>query len=98
MADLVYTILGAGSKFSKGDWYEATSDCGWKGPDELDFLPEMNMEKYRIQRRVTGQAYTENAMKDVEVNMNSILEKNIGIMRGREGQSRLRNGYPFCTL
>ena len=47
----------------------------------------MNMEKYRIQRRLTGQAYTEKAMKDVEGNLNAILEKDINIMRGRSGQS-----------
>lgn len=45
------------------------------------------MEKYRIQRRVTGQAYTESAMKDVEGNIDTILEKNINIMRERTGQS-----------
>lgn len=45
------------------------------------------MEKYRIQRRATGPAYTENSMKDVEGSLNTILEKNIKIMRGREGQS-----------
>ena len=45
------------------------------------------MEKYRVQRRVTGPAYTENSMKDVEGTMNTILEKNINIMREREGQS-----------
>jgi hypothetical protein len=45
------------------------------------------MEKYRVQRRVTGPAYTENSMKDVEGTMNTILEKNINIMRVREGQS-----------
>ena len=54
---------------------------------QLDFLPELNMEKYRVQRRVTGPAYTENSMRDLEGTLNTILEKNIDIMRGREGQS-----------
>ena len=46
----------------------------------------MNMEKYRIQRRATGPAYTENFMKDVKRNLDIILEKNINIMKQREGQ------------
>ena len=86
MADST-TAKGAGSKFRKGDWYQATGDCGWSGLDELDFLSELNMEKYRLQRRLIGPAYTENSMKDVESNMNTILEKNINIMRRREGRS-----------
>lgn len=45
------------------------------------------MEKYRIQRRATGPAYTENSMKDIEGNLDIILEKNINIMKRREGQS-----------
>jgi hypothetical protein len=79
--------LGVGSKFPKGGWYLGISDCEWSGPDALDFLPEMNIEKYRLQRRVTGPAYAADFMKELEGNLNLILEKNIKIMHDRAGQS-----------
>ncbi|KAH8748691.1 cytochrome P450 [Hyaloscypha sp. PMI_1271] len=44
------------------------------------------MEKYRIQRRVVGPAYTADAMKDLEPNLDQILKKDIGIMKERAGQ------------
>jgi len=78
---------GATSKFRKGDWYIATSECGWSGPDELDFLSEQNMEKYRIQRRLVGPAYTAAYMKELEGSLDEVLEKNINIMHKRAGQS-----------
>ena len=79
-------LSGAGSRFRKGDWYIGASDAGWSGPDTLDFLPEQNMEKYRIQRRATGPAYTADSMKDLEDNLDKILEKNIKFMRSRPNQ------------
>lgn len=45
------------------------------------------MEKYRAQRRAVGPAYTAEAVKEYEENIDGILEKNIGIMHERAGQS-----------
>ena len=45
------------------------------------------MEKYRVQRRLTGPAYTADSMKDLEPNLDKILSKDIRIMRDRAGQS-----------
>jgi hypothetical protein len=45
------------------------------------------MEKYRVQRRLIGPAYTADAMKDLEPNLDTILIKNIKLMRARAGQS-----------
>ena len=45
------------------------------------------MEKYRIQRRATGPAYTENAMKDFEPNIDAALKKGIDLMHKRAGES-----------
>ncbi|KAH6669246.1 benzoate 4-monooxygenase cytochrome P450 [Halenospora varia] len=81
------TIYGAGSSFAKAEWYIGTSDCGWGGPDDLDFLNEANMEKYRMQRRAIGPAYTADAVKDYEENLNEILKKDIQIMHDRAGQT-----------
>jgi hypothetical protein len=69
------------------DFPQATGDGGASGLDELDFLPETNMEKYRIQRRAVGPAYTAEAMKDYEANIDSILLKDIDIMHQRAGKS-----------
>lgn len=80
-------VPGALSKFTKADWYCATGDCGWSGDDQLDFLPELNMDKYKIQRRLIGGAYSATYMKDVEGNLDKILERNITSMAQRAGLS-----------
>lgn len=80
-------VSGAMSKFTKAEWYCATGDCGWSGTDQLDFLPELNMEKYKIQRRLIGGAYSASFMKDVEYNLDKILERNITSMAHRSGLS-----------
>lgn len=80
-------ISGATSKFMKGDWYSATDDCGWSGTDHLDLLPELNMEKYRFQRRLIGAAYTASFMRELEGNLDEILGKNIQIMKQRVGMN-----------
>ncbi|KAH7396370.1 cytochrome P450 [Pyrenochaeta sp. MPI-SDFR-AT-0127] len=80
-------IYGAASKFTKGDWYSATDDCGWSGSDHLDLLPELNMEKYRFQRRLIGAAYTASFMKELESGLDDILEKNLMIMSQRAGMT-----------
>ena len=45
------------------------------------------MKKYRIQRRATGPAYTENAMKDFEADIDTALKKDIDIIHKRAGES-----------
>jgi hypothetical protein len=44
------------------------------------------MEKYRLQRRLVGPAYTADSMKDLEENMDQILANNVETMRKRAGQ------------
>ena len=45
------------------------------------------MEKYRFQRRLIGGAYTPGFVKEVEGNLDKILEKNVKIMARRAGMS-----------
>lgn len=78
---------GAGSNFSKGEWYRATGDEGWTDPESLDFLAEKNMEKYRRQRRAIGPAYTEHAMREYEPRIDEAVQKDIDIMHQRAGES-----------
>jgi hypothetical protein len=82
-----WVLLGATSKFTKGDWYIGTGDCGWLGDDQLDLLTELNMEKYRLQRRLVGGAYTPGFIRELEGNLDDILEKNVAIMSQRAGMS-----------
>ena len=44
------------------------------------------MEKYRLQRRLVGPAYSIDSIKDLEHNLDKILEKDIDIMHERSGQ------------
>ncbi|KAH0594820.1 hypothetical protein MHUMG1_07655 [Metarhizium humberi] len=81
-----HVIYGATSKFPKGDWYIPTGSAGWSDGDELDFLSELDMDKYRLQRRLVGPAYTDNFMRQIEGNLDKILERNIEIMIQRAGR------------
>lgn len=47
----------------------------------------MNMEKYRMQRRALGPAYTESYMRDIENTLDTAITKDIEVMRERAGQS-----------
>lgn len=44
------------------------------------------MDKYRLQRRLVGPAYTDNFMRQIEGNLDKILERNIDIMIQRAGR------------
>lgn len=44
------------------------------------------MDKYRLQRRLVGPAYTDNFMRQIEGNLDNILERNIAIMIQRAGR------------
>lgn len=81
------TFPGATSKFTKAEYYCATGDCGWDGNDQLDMLPELDMEKYKLQRRIIGSAYSASFMQEVEPNLDRIMETNIKSMIDREGLS-----------
>jgi hypothetical protein len=54
------------------------------------------MDKYRIERSAIGPAYSVEAMKDLKPNLNSIMEKNIEIMRKRRGEAI--NIDTFCNI
>lgn len=56
----------AGTKFTKGTWYQVCA-APKKGSEEgLDLLPETNIEKYRMQRRAIGPAYSIKGMEKHE--------------------------------
>lgn len=56
------------------------------GPtDGLNLLPETNLEKYRLQRRLFGPIYTTTAVKDHEEIIRDIVEKNLTVMHSKTG-------------
>lgn len=78
--------IGAGSKFRKSEWYFGTTDSGWADPNYFNLLNEQNIEKYRLQRRLIGPIYSSDGMKDIEPNIDKVLEKNVKIMHNRVGE------------
>lgn len=77
---------GVTSKFAKGDWYfRPEMRTGGTG-DELDFLPGLNMEEYRLQRRnLLGQRTRIGPSYKIKEVLDKILEMNIDIMIRRAG-------------
>ncbi|KAE9368510.1 cytochrome P450 [Stipitochalara longipes BDJ] len=83
----IRTIYGAANSYRKGDWYSGCSSTAGAGPDDLSFFVDNDLEKLRIQRRAVGPAYTAEAMKDLEHDIDFIMKKNIKLMRERSGES-----------
>ena len=79
----VKMIYGAGTHFAKAPWYRAT---GGEDPDALDLLPEHNLEKYRLQRRLTGPVLTTQATKKHESLMDIVLRRYVGKMVSLQGE------------
>ena len=50
-------------------------------------LSEQNLEKYWIQRRLTGPAYSPDFMRELDDKLEKILEMNVNIMHQRVEQS-----------
>ncbi len=81
--DSQLNIQGPRANSQRGAGISPTESAGWGDDDELDFLSELNMDKYRLQRRLIGRAYTANFMQEIEGNLDKILAKNIDIMTQR---------------
>ncbi len=79
----VKMIYGAGTHFIKAPWYRAT---GGEDPDALDFLPERNIEKYRLQRRLIGPVFTTQAAKKHESLMDIALRRYVEKMVTSQGE------------
>ncbi|KAH6863464.1 cytochrome P450 [Alternaria alternata] len=86
--DAVKTIYGAGTSYTKGDWYQmcAAPDKNWKPVDEvLDLLTETNMEKYRRQRRAIGPAYSIMGLEKHEGLLDAYIDKFIAKLEDLRG-------------
>ena len=90
------STVGAANSYPKGDWYKGSSRHAGVPPDELSFFADNDLEKVRIQRRAVGPAYTAEAMRDLEQNIDFIMEKNLKLMRERSGEAV--NIDIFCNM
>jgi hypothetical protein len=54
--------------------------------DGLDLLPEKNMDKYRLQRRLVGPTYASSSAKDYEMALDKTIIEDIGIMHEIAGK------------
>jgi hypothetical protein len=87
--DAVKTVYGAGTSFTKGDWYQmcAAPDKNWKPVDEvLDLLTETNMEKYRRQRRAIGPAYSITGLEKHEGLLDAYIDKFVAKLEDLRGK------------
>lgn len=76
----------AGTRFTKGSWYQVCA-APKKGSEEgLDLLPETNIEKYRMQRRAIGPAYSIKGMEKHEGVLSTYLETFISRLQGFNGK------------
>ena len=67
-------VYGAGTKFTKSRFYEAPKNVGEKPSwDTLDLLPELDLEKLRVQKRLAGPIYSTSNVKRHE----SYIDNNI---------------------
>lgn len=55
--------------------------------NSFGLLTEMDMDKYRLQRRLIGPMYSVSAMKDHESAIRRIVSENVAIMHSKAGES-----------
>ncbi|KAJ4377723.1 hypothetical protein N0V83_000552 [Neocucurbitaria cava] len=78
----------AGTRFVKGDWYQVTAAPDKKQRQEmhLDLFTEMNMDRYRRQRRAIGPAYSIAGLEKHEALLDGYLEQYIARLKSLEGE------------
>ncbi|KAF2117272.1 cytochrome P450 [Lophiotrema nucula] len=78
----------AGSDYKKGAWYQvcAAPDSRRKGDDRFDLLTEMDKERYRMQRRTIGPAYSIAGMEKHEELLNGYIDKYAAKMKSFNGK------------
>ena len=54
-------------------------------PDTLDFLAEMDMKRYRLQRRLIGTVYQTNSLKKFEHGVDDVITRTIAQLKSLHG-------------
>jgi hypothetical protein len=84
--DAVRLAYSAGTKFTKGSWYQVCAAPGNLNGKGLDLLVERNVEKYKVQRRVIGPAYSVGSMEKHEHILDKYTDTYIEKLKNLEGQ------------
>ncbi|KAF2157283.1 cytochrome P450 [Myriangium duriaei CBS 260.36] len=78
---VIKTIYGAGSKFSKSDWYSV-----WQGHRKFDLFGERNEKVHAQQRKLVSRAYAMETLKDLEPYVESTIGTLFENLDRRQGQ------------
>jgi hypothetical protein len=85
--DAIRQAYGAGTKFTKGSWYHVASAPKKGTEDErLDLLTETDMEKYKMQRRAIGPAYSVAGMEKHEAALDQYITAFIAKIKSLDGK------------
>jgi hypothetical protein len=85
--DVVRQAYSAGTKFTKGSWYQVAAAPKKGTEDErLDLLTETDMEKYKMQRRAIGPAYSVAGMEKHEGVLDQYITTFIAKIKCLEGK------------
>jgi hypothetical protein len=84
--DAVRLAYSAGTKFTKGSWYRICAAPGNLNGEGLDLLTERNVEKYKLQRRVIGPAYSVAGMEKHEHKLDKYIDSFIEKVKSMEGE------------
>lgn len=84
--EAIRLAYSAGTRFTKGSWYQVAAAPKEGSEEGLDLLTETNIEKYRMQRRAIGPAYSIQGMEKHEDVLAKYLETFIERLKGLEGK------------
>jgi hypothetical protein len=84
--DAIRQAYSSGTKFTKGAWYHVC-EAPRKGTidERLDLLTETDMEKYKMQRRAIGPAYSVAGMEKHEAALDRYIDTFIAKIKGLGG-------------
>jgi hypothetical protein len=85
--DAIRQAYSSGTKFTKGDWYHVC-EAPRKGTidERLDLLTETDMEKYKMQRRAIGPAYSVAGMEKHEAALDRYINAFISKIQSLNGE------------
>ncbi|PGH27909.1 hypothetical protein AJ80_00459 [Polytolypa hystricis UAMH7299] len=93
--DGVKEVYRAGSPFGKSDWYYAVASghgaIQWfplkrEAPDTLDLVSEMDMKRYRMQRRLVGPVYSAANLQKHEHLIEAVIERFVAKLKTLNGK------------
>ena len=86
--DAIESAYSAGTTFTKGEWYQgsAAPDKKRNGDNHFDLYTELDLDKYKKQRRKIGPAYSIAGMVKHEVLLNAYINTSVARLRSLGGK------------